>query len=266
MRRAGVLLTAVVLGATALPVGAAPRAAGGIEYPAYHRVQPGETFRSIAEDFIHAFNRQVHVDDASSAPRTERQVRNEVRQIKILNRDKLSRHPGVLWAGERLLLAPSYWDVPDGRRGWGTGYSWCANERAVGRNRAPFAGLELSVRLRDAPIDHRTERAVLTVRNSADRDRMFWTDSLGEFAQLVDDEGRRTAVYHSDAIAQRGWTVAAHSTERLVVHVTVVRCGDTRFLNDRFGNGRYRLLGTLHWSAGDRRGHWRARDEVRVRR
>jgi hypothetical protein len=265
MSRYLVITSALLLSAVGLPAGVAASApAGHVEFPAYHTVRSGETLSGIAYEFLH--DAYADFPDTSDNPPTDRQVANEVRQIRVLNRDELAAQDGFIRPGDRLLLAPSYWDVPDGRRGWSTGFSWCENAKPDGRNRAPFAGLELTVRLRDAPMDHRTERVVLVAHNTSDRDRTFWTDSLGEHAQLVDGDGHRTAVHQSDAISQRQWAVAAHSTQRLVVHVTVVRCGDTRFLDDRFANGRYRLVGTLDWSAGDRRGQWRAAREVRVRR
>jgi hypothetical protein len=39
---------------------------------------------------------------------------NEVRQMRRLNKDKLHGSDRI-YAGERLSLAPTYWDVPDGR-------------------------------------------------------------------------------------------------------------------------------------------------------
>src|SRR4051812_21773343 len=120
MRR--LLIAVAVLAATLTPatfVGAAPREK--CHFPAQHTARSGESLWTIADDFLD----RVHQECDTRSEPTDRAVDNEVSQIRKLNRDELAGQHGQIYAGQRLLLANSIWEVPDGKPGWGTGYTAC---------------------------------------------------------------------------------------------------------------------------------------------
>ena len=129
-----------LLGATSSQ--ATDQSTTSVSYPAYHRVQRGETLWSIARDFLaKAQDKRV----------TKVMTKHEVQQIEILNKDKV-KDPDKIYAGERLLLAPAWWDVPDGVEGWGGGFSGCTDPPIPHRGRAPFDDVTARVRPVDATI------------------------------------------------------------------------------------------------------------------
>ena len=260
MRR--LLIAIAVLAGTLAPTthveAASPKAC---DFPAHHTVQSGESLWSIARDFLNL----QHGDCDYRGVTTDRAVSNEVTQIKKLNHDELDGQHGQVAPGQRLLLAPSYWDVPDGKPGWGTGFTYCTNERPPSHNRAPYDGFSLSVHLADPPLTSgHHEKVVLVVTNHTDRDREF-SVQLGR-GLLLDDAGHAVgSVIYSDAIGVTTLTVEAHSRAKLAAQVRAKTCGDTRFLDRRVPPGHYDLYGVFHWGTQQRSHDWAsAANTIRV--
>jgi hypothetical protein len=187
---------------------------------------------------------------------SRRAIADEVAQIKKLNRDELAGQHGQVYPGERLLLANSSWDVPDGKPGWGTGFTYCTNERPPRHSRAPYDGMSLAVHVKDGPLTSGSrEKAVLVVTNRSDRERRF-TLQL-ERALLLDRDGHAVVgVIYSDAIGVGSWKMEPHSRSRLPVGMRVKTCGDVRVLDRRVPPGHYELYGVVHWGTKHRSGDW----------
>ena len=215
-----------------------------VKYPAYHRVQQGESMWSIAHDFL--------VRATGKEP-TDRVTNNEVRQMRRLNRDTLHGSDQI-HAGQRLALAPSTWDVPDGEDGWGTGFTWCTNDTLPAHSSAPHRGLTLHVKLLQPPVDKRSEPVRLVMHNDSDHARSFTTQV--EHGLLLSPSNRASAVMHSDGIGVAEWKIPPGESRHVDGRVASFVCGDTRYLNRRLPAGRYRLHGLLHWGTSDRDGEW----------
>ena len=234
----------------------APIASAGntaVKYPAYHRVQQGESMWSIAHDFLVRATGHEPADKVTN---------NEVRQMRRLNRDTLHGSDQI-YPGQRLALAPSSWDVPDGKDGWGTGFTWCTNDTLPAHPSAPHRGLTLHVRLLEPPADKRSEPVRLVIHNGSDQTRRFTTQV--EHGLLLADVSSAGAVMHSDGIGVAQWKLAPGETQHVDGRVASFVCGDTRYLDRRLPAGRYRLYGLLHWGASDHDGEWMTPPlEVRV--
>lgn len=231
-RRLIVSLVTLALSATTLP-----SYAGGetVRYPAYHRVQQGESMWSIARDFL--------LRATGHEPRND-VVSSEVRQMRRLNRDELGGSDRI-YPGQRLLLAPTTWDVPDGKDGWGTGFTWCTNDRLPAHASAPHHGLKLHVRLLKPPVDRRSEPIRLVIRNRSDHTRRFSTQL--EHGLLRPKDGSATAVMHTDAIGVGEWKLRPGERMHVDGWVSSFVCGDTRYLDRRLSPGVYRLYGIAVW-------------------
>lgn len=236
--------------APAAIVEAAPQRA--THFPAHHTVQSGEWLWSIARHFL---NRIWDEYDYRGEP-SNAAIDSEVAQIRTLNRDELRGQHGQVYPGQRLLLANSVWDVPDGKAGWGTGFTWCDNELPPRHSRAPYDGMSLSVHLADPPLTSGSrEKAVLRVTNHSDRTRRFSVQL--ERALLVDEDGRAVVgVIHTDAIGVATWSMKPGSRSRLVARMRVKTCGDVPALDRRVPPGQYRLYGVFHWSTKHRSHDW----------
>ena len=238
--------TIVVALAVALvtPVPAAYADGEAVKYPAYHRVQQRESMWSIAHDFL--------VRAAGHEP-SDLVTSNEVRQMRRLNRDKLHGSDRI-YAGERLLLAPSIWDVPDGKDGWGAGFTWCTNDRLPVRTSAPRKGLTLHVRLLKPPVDRRSEPVRLVIRNRSEHARRFSTQL--EHGLLVPTDGSATGVMHSDDIGVGEWKLRPGESMHIDGRASAFVCGDTRYLDRQLPPGRYQLHGIAVWRATGRSTSW----------
>jgi hypothetical protein len=260
MRRL-LIVAAVVAGflAPAALVEAAPYRA--IQFPAHHTVKSGEWLWSIARQFLN------RVDDEYDQPGepSKQAIDNEVAQIRKLNRDELAGQHGQVYPGQRLLLANSVWDVPDGTPGWGAGFSWCTNGTPPVHSRAPFDDMSLSVQPRHPPLTSGTrEKVMLAVTNHSDRTRRFNVQL--ERAVMVDRDGRGVVgVIHSDAIGVAIWKMDPHSRSYLPVQMRVKTCGDVPELDRPVSPGHYRLYGVFRWDTKHRGHTWAsAANDVRV--
>jgi hypothetical protein len=255
MRRLLTVVAAAGLAAgTLVPAAdAGPTRHRPVHFPAHHTVRDGEWLWSIARHFMN----RVADDYDDVDPPTKRAIAHEVEQIRTLNRDELDGQHGQVYPGQRLLLAESSWDVPDGKAGWGTGFTWCTNERPPRHSRAPYGDMSVTVHLAHPPLTSgRTERAVIVVTNDSDRTRRF--DVQRGRGLLLDDDGRAVGgVVYGDAIAVSPWTLGPHSRGRLAVRVRAKTCGDVPELDHRVAPGHYRMFGVFHWGTRDNRdGDW----------
>lgn len=255
MRRSAAAALAAIAAVAPLlvTVPAQARPARALRFPAHHTVQDGEWLWQISRDFLTRF--YAEFDYRVPAP-SERAIGNEVRQIRRLNRDALRGQGDTVYPGQRLLLARTAFDVPDGKDGWGTGFTVCTGDAVPRHSRTPYDDLSVSIRLVDAPVDRRHEHAVITLRNDGTHPRHLTTQL--EHAALVSPDGRtRGAVVLSDAIGVAARTLAPQEAQHIRVSVDAFTCGDVRVLSRRLPAGRYRLVGFLHWSAGRHRdGDW----------
>lgn len=224
-----------------------------VNYPAYDGVQQGESMWSIARDFL--------VRAAGHEP-SDLVTSNEVRQMRRLNRDMLHGSDRI-YPGERLLLAPSIWDVPDGEDGWGTGFTWCTNDRLPAHPSAPHKGLKLHVRLLKPPVDARSEPVRLVIRNRSEHARRFSTQL--EHGLLVPTDGSATGVMHSDGIGVGEWKLRPGQSMHIDGRASAFVCGDTRYLDRRLPPGRYQLHGVAVWRATGRSTSWWVSSPSRVR-
>ena len=211
-----------------------------VKYPAYHRVQQGESMWAIAHDFLVRATGHEPLNLVTS---------HEVQQMRRLNRDTLHSSDRI-YAGQRLLLAPTNWDVPDGKDGWGTGFTSCANERPDMRARAPHAGLTLHTRLLKRPANRRYEPVRLVMHNNSDRTRRFSTQL--EHGLLVPSDGSATAVVRTDTIGVSAWKLRPGETRHVDGRVAAFVCGDTSYLDRPLGAGKYKLYGIAVWYASNR--------------
>lgn len=265
MRR--LLITVAVLAGSLAPAGlveAAPVQAAehqACDFPVHHTVQSGESLWRVSQDFLKRFHDQCAAGDEPS----NRAIDDEVAQVRRLNRDELRGQHGQVYPGQRLLLAPSVWDVPDGKPGWGSGFTYCTNELPPRHNRAPFDGMSLSVHLMDGPLTSGAHaKVVLVITNSSDRSRKFDVQ-LGRGLLLDRDGNAVGSVNYSDAISSSTWTVEGHSRARLTASVRAKTCGDTRFLDRRVPPGHYQLYGVFHWGMQHRSSDWASPpDGIRV--
>lgn len=215
-----------------------------VSYPAYHTVAKGESLHGIANNFLRR---------ATGKSPSDRAVRNEMRQIKVLNRKTLHGSDQVQ-SGQRLELAPSQGDLPDGKPGWSTGFVWCKNERAPAGHSAPAAGLTFRVHLPKPPISRKEQTIRLSFHNASDRTQSFETQT--EHGLLVSDSHPASAVMFSDGIRVDDWMLAPGETRRLDASVAAFVCGDTRYLNHRLPAGRYTLYGSTPWTTSKAQGRW----------
>jgi hypothetical protein len=249
------VVVASVVVALVAPAPIASAKSKPVKYPAYHRVQQDESMWSIARAFL--------VRVMGHEP-TNLVTSNEVRQMRRLNRDTLHGSDQI-YSGQRLLLAPTSWDVPDGKVGWGTGFTWCTNEDRTIDGSAPAPGLTLRVRLVHPPVDHRSEKVRFTIHNGSDQTRKFSTQQENGF--LIRADGSPTAVVHSDAIGVREWSIPPGETRHIDGQVWSFDCGDTRYLDRPVPPGRYDMYGATIWGGprGGDRGQWLSPTrEVRV--
>ena len=224
-----------------------------LQFPAHHTVRQGEWLWSIARHFM---NRAYDQLGDRQGP-TQRAIAHEVDQIRALNRDELAGQHGQVYPGQRLLLAQSSWDVPDGKAGWGTGFTWCINEQPPDRSAPPYPGLSMAVRLKNPPLTSgRTEQAVLAVTNASDHSRRF---SVQLTRGLLLDHGGRAVggVVYTDAIGVTEVTVKPHTRIRLAARVRAETCGDVPVLDRRVDAGHYRMYGVFRWGTqSGRDGEW----------
>lgn len=245
IRLRGSAVVAVALVALVAPAPVASADGRPVTYPAYHRVQHGESMWSIAHDFLVR---------ASGKEPTNLTTSHEVEQMRRLNRDKL-RGSDQIYAGERLLLAPTIWDVPDGKDGWGTGFTWCTNEARSIDGSSPYPGLTLHLRLLKPPVDRRSEPIRFVIHNGSGRTRKFSTQQ--EHGELLLADGSASAVVHSDAIGVREWTLRPGTTRHVDGQVWSFACGDTRYLDRRLPSGHYQFYGVVWWGRPDKvAGQW----------
>ena len=255
VRRTSLVVAVVAMAAGALAPGGVARAGGHrtVQFPAHHTVQSGEWLWSIARQFMN----RAYDDRGDRHGPTQRAIAHEVDQIRVLNRDELAGQHGQVYPGQRLLLAESSWDVPDGKAGWGTGFTWCTNERPPAHSRAPYSGLSMAVRPAHPPVTSgRTEQAVLTVTNGSDHRRGFSVQLTRGL--LLDHDGRAVGgVVYTDAIGVNEITIEPHSRVRLAARVRATTCGDVPALDRRVAPGHYRLYGVFRWGTqSGRDGEW----------
>jgi hypothetical protein len=197
---------------------------------------------SIARDFLVRVNGRTPDDFV---------VDNEVRQMRRLNRDTLHGSDRI-YPGQKLLLAPLSWDVPDGKDGWGTGFTSCQNEGLPPDRPAPGHGLDLRVRLLHPPVDARSEGIRLVIRNRSNETRRI---SIGfENGLLVPRAGTPTAVVRDDVGATAIMKIPAGHRRHIDARVSAFTCGDTRYLNRRLDAGHYQLYGDVGWRTPHRHG------------
>jgi hypothetical protein len=255
MRRLLTVCAVVGLAAGALvpAADAGSRGQRSVQFPAHHTVRQGEWLWSIARHFMN----HVYADYRHGHDPSRRAIAHEVDQIRVLNRDELAGQHGQVYPGQRLLLANSFWDVPDGKAGWGTGFTACTNERPPRRSRAPYDGMSVTVHLAHPPLaSGRTERAVLVVTNDSDQRRRMSVQLTRGL--LLDHDGRAVGgVIYTDAIGVTEVTIKPHSRARLVAPVRAETCGDVPSLDRRVEPGHYRLYGVFRWGArSGRDGVW----------
>ena len=241
MRRLSVVAT-LVTAVLVVPATASYSDGDPVKYPAYHRVQQGESMWTIARDFLERATGHVPDDPV---------VNNEVRQMRRLNRDTLHGSDQV-YPGQRLLLAPSNWDVPDGKDGWGTGFTSCTNKSLPTRQPSQPGGLDFRVRLLHPPVDGWSEPIRLVIENRSDRTRRIGVGF--ENGLLVSQDGSPTAVMRDDDGATYLAKIPPGKKRHVDARVAAFTCGDTRFLKQRLDPGRYRLYGDVGWRTAHRHG------------
>jgi hypothetical protein len=260
-RRLVVVVTAVALAAPAalLQAAVASPSRAGVTYPAYATVRHGNTLWSIARDFL---------GRAQDGRVTPVMTKHEVQQIEVLNRDRI-KDADRIYAGERLLLAPSSSDLPDGRDGWRLASARCRQSPFPTNTSTPGRDWTFRIRVPDPPVEARryarSEPVELLVRNGADRARGI--DIQDGRAQLFDADGRpHGGIVWTDVKTASGGLIEPGQTLRMnVVSVTAYGCGDTRYLSRPLPSGRYNLYGFVHWFSSKGDGLWvSAPNKVRV--
>lgn len=241
MRGPAVVAVVVALAVLA-PASASYSDDQAMTYPAHHRVQQGESMWTIARDFL---------ERATGAAPTNLVVSHEVRQMRRLNRDSLHGSDQIR-PGERLLLAPTTWDVPDGKDGWGTGFTSCSDSTLSAHQSPPPRALDFRVRLLNPPVDRRSEPIRLVIENRSDRTHRL---SVGfENGLLVPEDRTPTAVMSDDVGAVYMATIPPGKKRHVDARVVAFTCGDTRFLKRRLDPGHYQLSGDVTWRIGHRHG------------
>jgi len=251
----------VILAAAAVLAPLAQTSAWGEEqWPRYHVVKQGDTLWSISEHFLTTY--YEHHKVGSHAP-DDAAIANEVKQIQHVNADKLGATGDRIHPGQRLELAPTQWDIPDGDVGWYRGPYGCDNTTAPTGGHAPFSGLTLTAHLQKGPVDRRKEWVVLTIRNDSDRTRKLTVDAPE--AQLVSGAQPRTAVLIPGLLLRSDLDLAPGDTAHVSTLVAPFVCGDVPALDDRLASGNYRMVVSLAWQTAHRHGSWvGSKDAVRV--
>ena len=229
-------------------------------FPRYHVVKQGETLWRISERFLTAFYEHHKV---GYRPPNDAAIANEVKQIQHLNRDKLGANGDQIHPGQRLELAPTQWDIPDGDAGWFRGAWGCNNTTAPTGGHAPFSGLTLTAHLNKAPADRRIEPVVLTIRNTSDRKRKLTVEA--PTAQFFSDAHTTTALLTPGVLLRSEVALDPGDVTHVATHASPFVCGDVPALDNRLEPGRYRMAVSLEWRTAHRHGSWvGSKDAVRV--
>jgi len=164
--------------------------------------------------------------------------------MRRLNRDTLHGSDQVQ-PGQRLSLAPTQWDVPDGDRRWSDGPNYCHNQRLPEHSSAPAPGVELRVKLLNPPLDTKFERIRLVVHNRSEHRRRF--ELTAGNGMLVPANSSATAVMTTGVLLGRLLDIPAGESRHVDASVATFVCGDTQYLNHRLPDASYQLHGMADW-------------------
>lgn len=230
------------------------------QWPRFHVVKQGESLWSISQHFLTTYYEHHQV---GNRPPDNAAIQDEVKQIQHLNKDELGAGADQIHPGQRLELASTQWDIPDGDAGWFRGAYGCDNEAAPAGGRAPFPGLSLTAHLKNPPADRRTDAVVLTIRNTSNRTRKL--TAIDPTAQLFSSAYSRTALLTAGVLYRADLELDPGEVAHLNTTVSPFVCGDVPALDKRLEPGDYRMVVSLEWQTASRHGSWLgSADSVRV--